>query len=115
MMVNQPLEFLAFRGNDFQTQVTYAMSFKMSPRHINYPKPMVLLTDECITYQRRQSKAREPSIAVTFVPSTKTFRLQFKTDQRDIDRVIDGAQPVRDHSLFLMFACLNYVHIVNQI
>lgn len=35
MIVSQPLEFLAYRGNDFQLQVTYSVSFKGN--YIRFP------------------------------------------------------------------------------
>lgn len=93
MIVSQPLEFLAFRGNDFQSQVTYALNFKISPRHEKKDNFMVLITDECIA--GGQNRARNASIRLAFQPSTKTFQLQFSTEKVDIDHLIKGAIAVR--------------------
>ncbi|XP_045165510.2 uncharacterized protein LOC123529301 [Mercenaria mercenaria] len=92
LIVSQPLEFLAFRGNDFQKQVTYALSFKISPRHRNKDNFMVLLTDECIANPGRQNEARKPGIKLAFQPNTKTFNLQFRTKKTDVDQLIKGAK-----------------------
>lgn len=91
MIVSQPLEFLAFRGNDFQSQVTYSLNFKISPRHESRSNFMVLITDECIA--GGQNKARNASIRLAFQPNTKTFRLQFRTEKSEIDQLIKGALP----------------------
>lgn len=93
MIYSQPLEFLAFSGNDFQTQVTYSLRFKMSPRHMDKDTFMILITDECILNPGGQNRAREPSIKLAFRPNTQTFHLQFKTEKTDVDKFINGSQP----------------------
>ncbi|XP_060593909.1 uncharacterized protein LOC132748343 [Ruditapes philippinarum] len=89
MIVSQPLKFLAFRGNDFQKQITYALSFKISPRHNNRDNFMVLLTDECRGSGGGQNKARKPSIRLAFQPNTKTFNFQFRTLDKEVDQNIN--------------------------
>lgn len=96
MIYSQPMEFLAFSGNDFQTQVTYSLRFKISPRHQDKDHFMVLITDQCIIHPGGQNRTREPSIRLAFRPNTQTFHLHFKTDNVDLDRPIDGAQPDKD-------------------
>ncbi|KAH3880253.1 uncharacterized protein LOC127877368 [Dreissena polymorpha] len=96
MIVSQPLEFLSFRGNDFQLHVTYAISFKLSPHHVTKDNFMVLLSDECVGTQGARSRERKPSIVLAFQPSTQTFNLQFRTEQTDIDTNITGAVPDKD-------------------
>ncbi|KAL4226054.1 hypothetical protein ACF0H5_014042 [Mactra antiquata] len=93
MIVSQPLKFLAFRGNDFQKHVTYALSFKVSPRHESRTNFMTLITDECIDNPGRQNKGRKPSIGLSFMPQSRTFRLQFRTTTTEIDTLIKNAQP----------------------
>ena len=94
MIVSQPVKFLAFRGNDFQKQITYAINFKISPRHNNRDNFMVLLTDECKGVGGGQNKARKPSIKLAFQPNTKTFNLQFRTQDTEVDQYIKGATAV---------------------
>lgn len=94
MIVSQPLEFLAYRGNDFQLQVTYSVSFKVSPRHNSRTNYMQLLTDECIANPSGQNKIREPSISLSFQPSTRAFRLRFRTENIEVDENVTGAKPV---------------------
>lgn len=93
MIVSQPLEFQAFRGNDFQTKVTYTVNFKISPHHLTRDTFMTLFTDECKDFQGGQSRERKPGISLQFKPATNTFRLQFRTDTTEIDELITGAKP----------------------
>ena len=94
MIVSQPFEFLAYRGNDFQLQVTYSVSFKISPRHNSRSNFMQLMTDECVNNPGGQNKSRKPSIGIAFQPNTRSFRLRFRTEKIEVDEIVTGAQPV---------------------
>ena len=93
-IVSQPLQFQAFRGNDFQKQVTFSLNFKVSGRRRKSKNFMLLLTDECQRTQSGVTKQWEPSISLSFQPNTKTFKLLFRTEEKQIEELITGAKPV---------------------
>lgn len=92
-IVSQPLQFQAFRGNDFQKQVTFSLNFKVSGRRRKSKNFMLLLTDECARRQSGVNKQWKPSISLSFQPSSRTFRLLFRTEKKVIEEDIKGAKP----------------------
>ena len=95
-IVSQPLQFQAFRGNDFQKQVTFSLNFKVSGRRRKSKNFMLLLTDECARRQSGVNKQWKPSISLSFQPSSRTFRLLFRTEKKVIEEDIKGAKPVSE-------------------
>ena len=93
-IVSQPLQFQAFRGNDFQTQVTFSLNFKITGRRRSSKNFMTLLTDECERTESGVDKQWEPSIRLSFQPSSRTFRLLFRTEFNVTEEDIIGAVPV---------------------
>ena len=93
-IVSQPLAFQAFKGNDFQTQLTLSLNFKITGRRRKSNNFMTLLTDECARAESGVNKQWGPSIMLSFQPSSKTFRLLFRTEYNVTEEDITGALPV---------------------
>ena len=93
-IVSQPLQFQAFRGNDFQKQVTFSLNFKITGRRKKSKNFMLLLTDECQRSQSGMNKQWKPSISLSFQPRSQTFKLLFRTEEKVVEETIKGAKPV---------------------